>query len=86
MLVLNGVLDATGSGPIAGRFTVRADVNDVDTAIWKGTVRGTLEGLHFSGHIMAHDQGPYTGLILTLKIEEIEPTDTTEVFEPPDLY
>jgi hypothetical protein len=79
-LVLNGVLDATGSGPIAGRFTVKADIDGVETVLWEGTVHGALEGLHFSGEITAHGQGPYAGLILTLHVEEIEPTDTTEEF------
>ena len=82
LLVLNGVLDATGSGPIAGRFTVKAeDVDGVETVIWEGTVHGALEGLHFIGHITAHGQGPYAGLILMLDIEEIAPTETMEVFE-----
>jgi hypothetical protein len=81
VLVLNGVLDETESGPIAGRFTVTAEVDDVETVIWKGTIHGTLEGLHFIGHITAHGRGPYAGLILTLDVEEIAPTETTEKFE-----
>ncbi len=80
LLVLNGVLDATGSSPIAGSFTVTADVDEVETVIWKGTIRGTLERLHFIGHITARGQGPYAGLILRLDVEEIAPTATTEEF------
>ena len=75
LLVLNGVLDETGSGPIAGSFTVK---DDAETVIWKGTMHGTLEALHFIGHITAHGQGPYAGLILRLDVEEIAPTPTTE--------
>ena len=81
LLVLNGVLDETGSGPIAGSITVIADVDGVKTVIWEGTVHGALEGLHFIGHITAHGQGPYAGLRLTLDIEEIKPTETTEEFK-----
>jgi hypothetical protein len=77
VLGLNGVLDKTGSGPIAGSFTVIAEGNGVEMVLWEGTVHGTLEGLHFSGEIKAHGQGPYAGLILTLHIEE---TDTPEEF------
>jgi hypothetical protein len=81
VLVLDGVLDETESGPTAGRFTVKADVNDVETVIWEGTVHGALERLHFRGEITAHGRGPYAGLILTLDIEEIGETETSEVFE-----
>jgi hypothetical protein len=80
VLVLNGVLDETGSGPIAGRFTVTAEVDGVEAVIWEGTVHGVLEKLHFTGEIKAHGRGPYAGLILTLDVVEIEPTETTEEF------
>lgn len=33
LLVLNGVLDETGSGPIAGSITVKANVDRVETVI-----------------------------------------------------
>lgn len=81
VLVLNGVLDATGSGPIAGRFTVKADIDGVETVIWEGMVHGALDGLHFIGQITAHGRGPYAGLRLRLDVEEIETTGTTEEFE-----
>ena len=80
VLVLNGVLDKTGSGPIAGRFTVKADVDGVEAVIWKGTVHGVLEGLHFTGKITAHGRGPYAGLILMLDVKEIETPEPPEVF------
>jgi hypothetical protein len=79
VLVLNGVLDDTQSGPIAGRFTVKADVDGA--VIWEGSVHGVLEGLHFTGEIKAHGRGPYAGLILTLHIEEGAPMEDAEVFE-----
>ena len=81
LLVLNSVLDATESGPIAGSFTVTADVDYEETVIGEDTIHGTLEGLHFTGHITAHSQRLYAGLILTLDVVETEPTETTEEFE-----
>jgi hypothetical protein len=78
VLVLNGVLDQTNSGPIAGRFTV---VDGVGTVIWEGTVHGVLDELHFTGEITAHGRGPYAGLILTLKVVETKPPETPEKFD-----
>jgi len=70
IVVLNGVVDQTLSGPVAGSFTVTSDVNGGGATIWSGTVHGFVEGLIFTGRAVAQGQGPYAGQKLTLYFQE----------------
>lgn len=69
-LVLTGVLDATLSGPVAGRFTVTALVNGQHTTLWDGTIHGVIRALSFTGRAVARGAGPSAGQHLTLLYQE----------------
>src|SRR6478672_5548546 len=61
LIVLNGVLDATLSGPVAGSLTVTVDVSGNPVTVWQGTVHGRVIGLIFTGQAVAHGVGRYAG-------------------------
>ena len=68
ILVLTGILDATGSGFIEGSWIV---ISEVGTVIWEGSTHGHVEQLSFTGEITGRGKGPYTGMKLTLDVQEI---------------
>ena len=83
-VVLYGVLDQTLSGPVAGSFTITAELDGQPTTIWKGTIHGVVDALIFTGQASAHGMGPYAGQRLTLYFQERAATPETpnpEVFD-----
>jgi hypothetical protein len=58
IVVLTGVIDATGNGSIDGNWLV---ISVGGTVIWEGAVHGHLEQFSFTGKVTA--QGPYAGRV-----------------------
>lgn len=84
LLVLNGVLDQSLSGPVAGRFIVTAEINGRPTTIWEGAIHGVVNALIFTGRAIAHGEGPYAGQKLLLEFRERPATPSNpnpEVFD-----
>jgi hypothetical protein len=70
VIVLNGVLDATLSGPVAGTLTIATGITPESTTLWQGTIHGRVNALIFTGQAVAHGVGPYAGQHLKLTYQE----------------
>lgn len=78
-VVLNGMLDASFSGPFAGTYTVSTGLEGDDTVLWEGHVHGQVVVGIFTGRIIAHGRGPFAGMLLQLDIQEDVTTPETFV-------
>ena len=70
VIVLNGVLDATLSGPVAGSLTVTVDERGESIVVWQGTIHGRVDALIFTGQAVARGVGPHAGQQLKLTYQE----------------
>lgn len=82
ILVLNGKLNPSLTGPFSGTFTVSTIIEGQDTVIWEGRVHGQVVELIFTGRITAHGRGPFAGMLLHLGIQEDTsgPEPNSEIF------
>jgi hypothetical protein len=74
IVVLNGILDETLTGPFFGAFSVSMEIAGEETVIWEGQYHGYVTNLSYSGQATAHGRGPFEGMQLKFEGQEDPPT------------